>query len=233
MGGMNALGGPVGGGGGIPMMGHGAPGGGPRPQMPINESQRSQLNTYIYDYFLRNGMYDCARALYQSDQTMKVIKESPGRQNGADDGDDGEAKDDIDKQRPDDLPRSDVPRECPESCFLYEWWCLFWDMFNAQRTKGQGTVHSYVTHTQVRITLHPKLHTLIFFIFFKQAQSRAKQESQQEMLRTLRNGQTGTMLPQQYQQMMMRQNQQQANGMSLNQNELRQKAMQNSSNRNG
>jgi len=149
MGGMNALGGPVGG-GGMPMMNNGAPGGGSRQQMPQNDSQRSQLNTYIYDYFLRNGMYDCARALYQNDPTMKVIKESPGRQNGADDGDDAESKDDVDKQRPDDLPRSDVPRECPESCFLFEWWSLFWDMFNAQRGKGQSqNVLQYVNHTQV------------------------------------------------------------------------------------
>jgi hypothetical protein len=147
MGGMNAMGGPVG--GGMPMMNNGgAPGGGLRQQMPANDNQRSQLNTYIYDYFLRHGMYDCARALLSSDATMKVIKESPGRNN--DDGEDGDSKDDIDSKRPDDLPRSDVPRECPESCFLYEWWCLFWDMFNAQRGKGEGrNVLNYVNHTNV------------------------------------------------------------------------------------
>lgn len=63
---------------------------------------------------------------------------------------DGDSKDDLDSKRPDDLPRSDVPRECPESCFLYEWWCLFWDMFNAQRGKGEGrNVLNYVNHTNV------------------------------------------------------------------------------------
>ncbi|KAG9245184.1 SOM1 protein [Calycina marina] len=196
MAGMNALGGPVGG-GGMPMMNNGAPGGGPRPQMPINESQRSQLNTYIYDYFLRNQMYDCARALYQSDPTMKVIKSSPG-QNGDNRGDE-ESKDDVDKQRPDDLPRSDVPRECPESCFLYEWWCLFWDMFNAQRGKADNPkVTQYVQHTQ--------------------ANSRRMQENQQQMMR-------GAM-PNQHQLMMM-QRQQAANGMALNQNELRKNAANN------
>ncbi len=149
------MGGPVG--GGIPVMNNGAPGGGIRQPMPVNDNQRSQLNTYIYEYFLRNDMYDCARSLLNSNQPMKVIKDSPGRRrddngsNGAgDEGGDGDSKDDIDSKRPEDLPAPDVPRECPESCFLYEWWCLFWDMFNAQRGKGDSrNVMQYVNHTQV------------------------------------------------------------------------------------
>jgi hypothetical protein len=153
MAGMNAIGGPVG--GGMPMMN--GPPGGIRPPMPINDSQRSQLNTYIYEYFIRHGMYDCARSLLASDPSMKVIKESPGSRrrddntNGAgDEGGDGDSKDDVDSKRPDDLPLPDVPRECPESCFLYEWWCLFWDMFNAQRGKGDAAnIMRYVSHTQV------------------------------------------------------------------------------------
>jgi len=50
-----------------------------------------------------------------------------------------------------------------------------------------------------------------------------KQEQQQVMLRGLR----GDMMPQQYQQMMMSR---QANGINLNTNELRQKAIQNNRN---
>ena len=99
-------------------------------------------------------MYDCARSLLNSDQPMNVIKDSPGRrrdENGGDEGADGDSKDDIDTKRPADLPDPNLPKECPESCFLYEWWCLFWDMFNAQRGKGDGrNVLQYVTHTQVR-----------------------------------------------------------------------------------
>jgi hypothetical protein len=148
MGGMTAMGGPVG--GGVPING------GPnRPPMQVNDNQqqRSQLNTYIYEYFLRNGMHDCARSLLNSEQPIKVIKDSPGRRRedaNGEEGADGDSKDDIDSKRPDDLPAPDVPRECPESCFLYEWWCLFWDMFNAQRGKGDGrNVLQYVNHTQV------------------------------------------------------------------------------------
>ncbi len=150
MAGMNAMGGPVG--GGMPMgMNNGAAA--VRQPMPVNDNQRSQLNTYIYEYFLRNEMYDCARSLLNSDQPMNVLKDSPGRrrENGAgDEGGEGESKDDVDSKRPSDLPEPNVPKECPESCFLYEWWCLFLDMFNAQRGKGEGrNVLQYVHHTQV------------------------------------------------------------------------------------
>ncbi|KAF8854160.1 hypothetical protein BDZ45DRAFT_706695 [Acephala macrosclerotiorum] len=176
-----------------------------------NDNQRSQLNTYIYEYFLRNEMYDCARSLLNSDQPMNVLKDSPGRrrENGAgDEGGDGESKDDIDSKRPSDLPDPNLPKECPESCFLYEWWCLFWDMFNAQRGKGEHrNVLQYVHHTQ--------------------SQSRMRQEQQQQMLRGLRGG--GNIMPGQYEQMMMQRGQQ-PNGMALNPNELRQKAIQNNRN---
>jgi hypothetical protein len=155
-GGMNNMSGP---GGGMPLMNNGIPGGA-RP-MPVNDNQqRSQLNTYIYEYFLRNEMYDCARALIQSEQPINVLKNSPGRRrdNGGNaldngispDAMDNDSKDDLDSKRPDDLPAPNLPKEIPESCFLMEWWCLFWDMFNAQRGKGEGrSVQQYVAHTQV------------------------------------------------------------------------------------
>lgn len=150
MGGMNAMGGPVG--GGMPAgMNNGA---GARPPIMGNENQRQQLNTYIYEYFLRNEMYDCARTLLLNESSnINVSKDSPGRrrENGAgDEGGDGESKDDVESKRPSDLPEPAVPQDCPESCFLYEWWCLFWDMFNAQRGKGEGqNIMKYVHHTQV------------------------------------------------------------------------------------
>jgi len=59
-----------------------------------------------------------------------------------------------------------------------------------------------------------------------------RQEQQQNMLRNLRSGDMG---PQQYQTMLRmqaQQNQQAANGMALNQNDLRHKAAINSNTRN-
>ncbi|KAB8290707.1 hypothetical protein EYC80_008346 [Monilinia laxa] len=142
MSGMPNMGGPVG--GGIPMMNNGVAGGAAR-HSTSNDNNRSQLNTYIYEYFLKSGMFDCARTLLNHEQ-INVVKDSPGR-NDAEDGED--SKDDIDSKRPSDLPLPNLPKECPESCFLYEWFCLFWDMFNAQRGKGDArNVLSYVSHTQ-------------------------------------------------------------------------------------
>ncbi|RDW81956.1 hypothetical protein BP6252_03068 [Coleophoma cylindrospora] len=213
--GMNAAmaGGPVG--GVNPMMNNGQTGG-IRP--PMNANQKAQLNTYIYEYFLTNGMYECARTLLNSDQGMiiKDTKDSPGRRrddngnimgNGTDSMD-GDSKDDVDSKRPDDLPNPGVPKDAPESCFLYEWWCLFWDMFNAQRDRNVGDMRNatqYLTHTQ--------------------AQSRMRQEHQQAMLRNMRPD----MMPTQYQQMMIR-NQQQQNGMNMKQNDIARTAMQNNRN---
>ncbi|CAD6440371.1 6f878186-cc7d-4dcd-94b6-b3f306503f3c [Sclerotinia trifoliorum] len=158
MSGMPNMGGPVG--GGMPMMNNGVAGGAAR-HPTNNDNNRSQLNTYIYEYFLKNGMFDCARTLLNHEQ-INVVKDSPGRGDG-EDGDD--SKDDIDSKRPNDLPLPNLPKECPEGCFLYEWFCLFWDMFNAQRGKGDArNVLSYVSHTQ---------------------QSRQKAEQQQATLRGL------------------------------------------------
>lgn len=132
---------------------------GPR-QMQLNDSSRTLLNTYIYEYFVRYGMFDCARAMYQEDPNINVKKDSPGKLrdengniigNGAgDDPMDTDTKDGLDQKRPDDLPAPNVPTPVSDSCFLFDWFCLFWDMFNSQKGKGSsGQVNQYVQHTQV------------------------------------------------------------------------------------
>lgn len=140
------------------MMGNGAvaPPVGPRPQQPINEGNKHLLNTYIYEYFLRNEMFDCARALLNSDPQIKV-QDGPNTRrdengniiaNGADNMD-VDNKDSIDT-KPADLPQPSIPNPSMDNPFLYEWFCLFWDMFNAQKGKsGNGQVNSYMNHTQV------------------------------------------------------------------------------------
>ena len=159
MGNMGAMGGPVG--APMPMMNNGAmpPQGNPRGHLQVNDSSRTLLNTYIYEYFIRYGMFDCARAVFQNDPQINVKKDSPGGRrdenmgNGlGDDPMDTDSKENIDRKRPDDLPAPDVPAPVPDSCFLYEWFCLFWDMFNSQKN-GKGSsqrVDQYVSHTQVR-----------------------------------------------------------------------------------
>ncbi|KAK9417034.1 hypothetical protein SUNI508_09273 [Seiridium unicorne] len=143
-------------------------------QMPQQQTQthRTMLNTYIYDYFVKEGLYDVARAMLSSEQQINVLqKDSPGRRenglNGAgDDPMDTDSKDDLDK-RPSDLPAANIPISS-DSCFLYEWFGLFWEMLNGHRLKpgGNTQVSSYIQHTQ--------------------QQNRLKQSQQQEMLRQMR-----------------------------------------------
>lgn len=161
---LSAMGGQVG--GGMPMMNNGMPGSQRQQQQQHNqlgispETTKQQLNTYIYEYFLYNQMFDCARALIASNEPVNVYKNSPARRrdaNGMDISGNSEdmedTKEHFDPNRPDDLPAPNLPRECPEGCFLFDWWCLFWDMFNAQRGKeGNPTLKRYQENTQVSCT---------------------------------------------------------------------------------
>lgn len=155
---MNAgMGGPVG--APMPMMNNGAlgPQAGPRQAPP--DSSRTLLNTYIYEYFMRHNLYECARAILNADPQIKVKEGGSGNDNGLGanlDGDnmDTDSKEGQDQKRPPDLPAPNVPTPVPDSCFLYEWFCLFWDMFNSQKGKGSSLqVNQYVQHTQVCLSI--------------------------------------------------------------------------------
>jgi hypothetical protein len=143
------MGGPVG--PPMNMMNNGplAPQPGPPNALQSPDSSRNLLNTYIYEYFIRHNMFNAARAVYEADPQINVLKDSPGKMgNGLGDAMDTDSKDDV--KRPDDLPAPNVPTPVPESSFLYEWFCLFWDMFNSHKGKGStGQVTQYVHHTQV------------------------------------------------------------------------------------
>ena len=169
---MNAMGGPVGG-APMPMMNNGAmpvrPQQPPQPQPQqqqqgpqmqfgagsMDNNNRPLLETYIYDYFLRQGMYDCARTLLQQSSEIKTVKSaSPGQNlNGlGDDPMDTDSKDNLDQKRPDDLPAAMIPNtSAGNSIFLLDWFSMFWDLFNGQKSKGPPLVNQYVQHNQVRI----------------------------------------------------------------------------------
>lgn len=143
MAGMNATGAP---GGGTPMMNNGGPRGEPN-------SNRTQLNTYIYDYFLKNHHYELARAVSRElpISATPQAKTSPGGRdvNGVDESMDMDSKEDGPK-RPSDLP---VPTilDHTEGSFLFDWWCQFWDIWSAHRRKvpPAATASQYLAHAQV------------------------------------------------------------------------------------
>ena len=133
--------------------------GGPRQHAPINENTRTLLNTYIYEYFIRFGMNDCARTLLQGDHQVHVVRDGANRRrdengniigNGAGgDAMDTDNKDDMDGKLPEDLPAPKLPKTAENTSFLHEWFCLFWDMYSAQRKPGNTPAHQYVNHTVV------------------------------------------------------------------------------------
>ncbi|KAG7404091.1 Transcriptional activator somA [Fusarium oxysporum f. sp. rapae] len=106
-------------------------------------NKQTQLNTYIYEYFLHNSMFQCAQSILKADSDVKVQRHSPN----SDRNDKGlrlknapcnETIDtSFDSKQPNLLPAPNVPNLSPDSCFLYEWFCLFWAMFNAQKNENQ------------------------------------------------------------------------------------------------
>lgn len=158
MAGMNpAQGGPVG--GGMMMMNNGAPA--TPPNSNTQDEMKVRLNTYIYDYFLNFGYHDLARALWRDEKfSINVVKQSPGDRkdggvNGVDENSmDTDSKDDL--IIPDDLPKPQVPPDssCAGSAFLFDWFCLFNDVFKAQRSRKPNqrdvtSAHTYLEQTQV------------------------------------------------------------------------------------
>ncbi|KAL5585684.1 hypothetical protein FOVSG1_013376 [Fusarium oxysporum f. sp. vasinfectum] len=155
---MNAVDGPVGD-ASVPMMNNSAvaPQAAPR-QLQVNDKNRTLLNTYIYECFLRYGMFACACAILNTDK-VKVQKHGPGSRHGenknllgnglCDDPMDTDSKENMESKRRENLPTLNVPTLSPDSSFLYEWFCLFWDMFNAPKSKDEsGQVNQCVNDTQ-------------------------------------------------------------------------------------
>lgn len=129
---MAAMGGPVGGG---PQINAGTPGN--SGMAMSHEVTIKKLNTAIYDYLLRNELYDLAKNFHTKMpiETRPDMKQSPNQRggqqaNGVDDMD-SDIKDQALINRPDGLP---LPGNI-EGPFLQDWWCQFWEMWNGHRNR--------------------------------------------------------------------------------------------------
>ncbi|KAK3713352.1 hypothetical protein LTR37_008544 [Vermiconidia calcicola] len=137
---MAAMGGPVGGGGTVaPQMNAGTPSGSANPMS--QEHMLNKLNTAIYDYLLRIQLYDVAKQFNKHMShsiEYRDPKQSPNQRGGqqANGVDDTMEIDNNDKgllEKPDDLP---LPKNLGgDGPFLHDWWCQFWEMFQAHRSK--------------------------------------------------------------------------------------------------
>ncbi|KAF1851532.1 uncharacterized protein K460DRAFT_373522 [Cucurbitaria berberidis CBS 394.84] len=115
----------------------------PHPKRPIDP--REQLNTYIYDYFLRNSHFRLARTMLDSELKMSTgppPKTSPNnRPNGIDSIEDEELAS---------FPAPQLPaNQMADNSFLLDWWVQFWDIYQATKTRtGPSKGTQYIQHTR-------------------------------------------------------------------------------------
>ena len=109
-----------------------------------------RLNTFIYGYLCQKGQYDSARALKNSGMPFEppLVDNDV---NGVDDSMHADSKDNIDKNRPDDLPEIKDTSDGQGGSFLLSWFAIFWDIYFAQRKDKRASNNSmqYVQHNQV------------------------------------------------------------------------------------
>jgi hypothetical protein len=137
---MNANGGPV---DGTPIMGNM-----PNPRR-MNTDPREQLNTYIYDYLLRNGHYRAAQTMLDSSlklQTGPAQKYSPkDTPNGVD----------AQPEPACEMPAPRLPsNQMADNSFLLDWWVQFWDIYEATKSRGTGPTkgNQYIAYTKVKLS---------------------------------------------------------------------------------
>ena len=137
---------------GVPLMNNGMNGTTPRQGSEDESEFEPRLNAYIYDYFIRNENWECARALMNSNASFHPPLRRDGDANGVDDNTmQTDSKDDLDSKRPDGLPPTSIQSEVQGPSFLLEWFALFWEVYLAQRKLPKATQQAsqYVQHTQV------------------------------------------------------------------------------------
>lgn len=137
-----AMGGPVGGG-----AGSGARMNVGTPSNEVNpENILKKLNTAIYDYLLRNQLYDVARSFQEQMpiETKAEDKDSP-KMNGVDDGLE-DSRDQAILKRPEGLP---LPNNMISGPFLQDWWCQFWEIFHGIRKGAKNGMQAYLTNQRM------------------------------------------------------------------------------------
>ena len=120
------------------------------------ENLKSQLNTYVYEYVIKLGLHDVARTLARENDKFKIRtqpKSSPGRKKDQEmNGVEGDGMVlDMRMDIPDDLPRPNVPEsQAGGNGFLFEWFSIFSDIFNAHSKRvNSGPASQYLMHHQV------------------------------------------------------------------------------------
>jgi hypothetical protein len=125
---------------GVSPQGHKEDGQEPWQSIPLPGDVKTRLNTYIYEYFLKAGAYQCARALV-SNKELSLDLVDPEKQKRTEalgrllEKEQQFAERELSTQHSstETLQRPNLPTVVPGGSFLEEWWLLFWDMFIKQR----------------------------------------------------------------------------------------------------
>ncbi|KAG7880822.1 hypothetical protein KL937_001669 [Ogataea polymorpha] len=90
-------------------------------------NSRELLNAYVYDFILKSGFTATASAFFK-EANIPVIHSEKRPTNSPSSSATGTS----------DLPASFMTMDAPQG-FLYEWWQIFWDVFNARTQRGGTT----------------------------------------------------------------------------------------------
>ena len=104
----------------------------PMQRPDVSEDPKIMLNTYIYNYLLSEGHHDLAKQLLKSELRVnqdRIKRETKTQVNGIDSQADPDSKDEN-KNR---AGNTDISENS-----LLEYWLIFWDMWNASKTKDAG-----------------------------------------------------------------------------------------------
>jgi len=96
-------------------------------------NSKELLNAYIYDYLLKSGFNESAMKLFQ-EAGIPVVS-SPGGKDTMPSGPAKKEKDSDADKGAEKLPHAKMTMDTPQG-FLYEWWMIFWDVFNARTERG-------------------------------------------------------------------------------------------------
>ncbi|KAL6713948.1 hypothetical protein ACLMJK_008442 [Lecanora helva] len=122
-----------------------------------------KLNMLIYGYLCHKGQYEAARAFKNSGMPFDpAIGENDV--NGVDESMHTDSKDNIDKNRPDDLPDVNKQYDGQGGTFLLSWFAIFWDIYFAQRKDKRASNNSmqFIQQSQQQARLRQDQHQRMF-----------------------------------------------------------------------
>lgn len=115
---------------------------------------KERLPTFIYDYFLKTRRPNMAQALLSDPECDIKTKDKPKPSpNGRDIN--GDMPKDAIAKRIEEMPTADLSESLPHDSFLQDWFCLFWDMFNASNGKNSTPASNNYNNIN-NVSSHPQ-----------------------------------------------------------------------------